>query len=447
MSNPKPKNLFAKNAVLFKDMSIDIKRPKILIFMMIFNFLVMTVVAGFFLYITISGLEGEMINYRALAIMLIALIGEETGILFMVAPALTASSVSGERERQTLDVLLTTRMTPFEIVIGKYLSALTQGILLVISTLPFLSLVFIYGGLNFFQLLGLLAVLIYEIAFISVFGVFFSSLTKHTVPAVILSYVMLGILVGGTLSAFGAVYAIGELINEQLHPYHYGATTTTNLLPEIHFDFAIFFLLINPVATIFDCIGSILGVEIDDVAFKGMKTIVDMNYIDGKNPLIIAWTPISMVLQGLIGFGFLRLAGACLNPVRNNKKRERDYDRRNMKKVGVQPDVKFEEPAMPMQEMVPPTPGGEEVPVQENGAIENIAVPNMEAVPESAASANNLNATAMTDAAIASEATAMTDAAVASDAPTMPDAASTFDVTGAPVPAEMSAAVQGSEQI
>ncbi len=358
MSNPSTKNIFAKNAVLFKDMSIDIKRPKILILMLIFNGLVSLVVAGFFIYIMVAGLEGEAINYRALAIMLIALIAEEAGVLFLVTPALTASSISSERERQTLEVLLTTRMTPFEIVMGKYFSALTQGILLVLSTLPFLSLVFIYGGLNFFQLLGLLLVLIYEVAFLAVFGVFFSALTKRTVVAVILSYIMLGVLLTGTFAAFGSVYGIVEALNEQLHPHYSSYSGTTNplsaVIPELHADWAIFILYVNPLVTLFDCVGSFLGVEIDDVAFKGMKTIVDMNYIDGHNPLIIAWTPISIVLQGAIGFGFLRLAGACLNPVRNNKKREREYDRKNMKKVGVQPDIEF---AMPMQDMIPSAPG------------------------------------------------------------------------------------------
>ena len=387
MSNTTAKNLFAKNAVLFKDMSIDIKRPKMLILMMIFNALVSIVVAGFFIYILVTGMEGDAIPYRSLAIMLIALIAEEAGLLFVVTPALTASTISGERERQTLDVLLTTRMSPFEIVMGKYLSALMQGILLVVSTLPFLSLVFIYGGLNFLQLLGLLAVMLYELAFIAVFGVFFSALTKRTVVAVILSYVMLGILVGGTISAFGAVYGIVETINESIHRSYSSFGSTAQYLPELHADWAIFFLYVNPVATIFDCIGSFLGVEIDDVAFKGMKTIVDMNYITGNNPMIIAWTPISLVIQGGIGFGFLRLAGACLNPVKNNKKREREYDRRNMKKVGVQPAFDELNQEMPMQGIIPPTPDtpaeqdntAVEGAVAENMAVENIAVENIAA--------------------------------------------------------------------
>ena len=57
MSNPTKKmNLFAKNAVLFKDMSIDMKRPKVLILMMIFNGVVASTVSGFLLYMLTAGM-------------------------------------------------------------------------------------------------------------------------------------------------------------------------------------------------------------------------------------------------------------------------------------------------------------------------------------------------------------------------------------------------------
>ena len=350
MSNPTKMNPFAKNAVLFKDMSIDIKRPKVLILMMIFNGVVATTVSGFLLYIMTAGIGNEKIDYRILVYMLIAIVAEEAAILFTMMPALTANTISGERERQTLDVLLTTRMTPFEIVVGKYLSCVTLGFLLILSTMPFLSLVFIYGGMNLLQLFGLVLVEILEIAYIAAFGVFFSALTKRTVFAVILSYVMLGVLVGGTLTGFGIIYAIGELINEGISNYYYQNVYSgmpVQNIPEFHLDIGVYLLLFNPVVTIFDCIGAFLGVEIDDVPFQGMKTIVDMNYITKGNITMVLWTPISLILQGGIVFGLLKLAGACLNPVKNTKKREKQFERANMKRVGVQDDPALDAVLLP----------------------------------------------------------------------------------------------------
>ena len=364
MSSITKKNPFAKNAVLFKDMSIDIKRPKVLILMLIFNGVIASIASGFMLYMTVAGLSGERIDYRSLVYMLITLISTEAAVLFTMMPALTANTISGEKERQTLDVLLTTRMTPFEIVMGKYLSCVTLGILLIVSTMPFLALVFIYGGLSLIQLFGLVVVEILEIAYIAAFGVFFSSLTKKTVFAVILSYVILGMLVIGTFIGYGIVYGIGELINEAISNYYYQnfsySGTAIQNIPEFHLDIAIFLLLFNPVVTIFDCIGSFLGVEIDDVTFQGMRTIVDMNYIQKGNILMTLWTPLSLILQGGIVFGLLRLAGVCLNPVKNTKKRERQFERQNMKRVGVQDDPALDAMLLPSTGAAPMmTPDGQ----------------------------------------------------------------------------------------
>ena len=57
MSSITKKNPFAKNAVLFKDMSIDIKRPKVLILMLIFNGVIASIASGFMLYMTVAGLS------------------------------------------------------------------------------------------------------------------------------------------------------------------------------------------------------------------------------------------------------------------------------------------------------------------------------------------------------------------------------------------------------
>ena len=360
MSNLTKKNLFAKNAILYKDMTIDMKRPKIMIIMLIINALTAMIASGFLIGIEATGMNGEAISYRLLATLLIVLIAVEAGVLFVMTPALTGSSIAGERERQTLDVLLTTRMTPMEIILGKFLSVVTMGSLLVFSTFPIMALVFIYGGINFFQLLGLVAVLIFEIGYVSCFGIFFSSATKRTAPSVILSYVTLGFLIGGTLAVFGMVYGLVEAAFFNYRNYTMSAGAAGQ---EVHADWMIYILLLNPGVTIFDCIGSFLGAEIDDVTFKGMRTIVDLNYINGDSFGIVFWTPISLVIQSTVVYGMLRWSAHCLNPVKNAKKREKQYDMKNMKNIGVQPDfdqmpVSAQTPKPEMTQTVTQNPDG-----------------------------------------------------------------------------------------
>ena len=69
-------------------------------------------------------------------------------MLLFIVPALTAASISGERERQTLDLMLTTLLTPAQIVSGKLLSALSVMVLLVVSSFPPISMVLVFGGIT-----------------------------------------------------------------------------------------------------------------------------------------------------------------------------------------------------------------------------------------------------------------------------------------------------------
>ena len=75
------------------------------------------------------------------------------GMLVLVAPAMTAGSISGERERQTLDLLLVTNTGPVKLVLGKLLESFSFLALLVMCSLPMLSLVLITGGATLAQVL------------------------------------------------------------------------------------------------------------------------------------------------------------------------------------------------------------------------------------------------------------------------------------------------------
>lgn len=69
-------------------------------------------------------------------------------MLIFIMPAITSGSISGERERQTLELMLTTKMKPSEIVLGKLASALSTVFLMIVSSFPIVSLVFVYGGVT-----------------------------------------------------------------------------------------------------------------------------------------------------------------------------------------------------------------------------------------------------------------------------------------------------------
>ncbi len=130
--------------------------------------------------------------YIGLAIMQFILIS-------FIAPALTTGGISGEREKQTLDLLLCTRMTPMSIIIGKLFASISQIVLLIIASLPMFSIVFLFGGISIKELMQLYVFfIIISITFGSI-GIFYSSFFKRTTAANVLSYGTIVFLYFGTL--------------------------------------------------------------------------------------------------------------------------------------------------------------------------------------------------------------------------------------------------------
>ena len=76
----------------------------------------------------------------------------EVVLLCLFVPSAAGGSIAGERERQTLDILLSSRMTVREIVTGKLLSCISMAMLLVVTSIPILAVTSMYGGMQ----LGLL---------------------------------------------------------------------------------------------------------------------------------------------------------------------------------------------------------------------------------------------------------------------------------------------------
>ena len=64
----------------------------------------------------------------------------------ILIPGLAGGAIAGERERKTLDLLLTTHLSPWKIILGKLESSLCLIFLISFSTLPVIGLVLIYGN-------------------------------------------------------------------------------------------------------------------------------------------------------------------------------------------------------------------------------------------------------------------------------------------------------------
>lgn len=150
------------------------------------------------------------------------------GLLILIAPAATAGTISGERERQTLDLLRVTNTSVWHLVLGKLLESFGFLALLVLCSLPMLSLVLLTGAATFAQVLwGIAFLLVSALALLSV-GIFCSALFQRTVTATVVSYLLVfGIGLVTLLPLFYDVKHIGKLYDamniagQQLHEIAY----------------------------------------------------------------------------------------------------------------------------------------------------------------------------------------------------------------------------------
>lgn len=112
----------------------------------------------------------------------------QLGLILFITPGLTAGTISSEREKQTLNILLTTAQTSFQIIFGKLLSSIAFLLLLLVSGLPIYSMVFLYGGVSPGQIAVIFLFYFLTLLAIGSLGVMFSTLTRRTIVSMISTY-------------------------------------------------------------------------------------------------------------------------------------------------------------------------------------------------------------------------------------------------------------------
>ena len=120
-------------------------------------------------------------------------------LIAFLTPGMTASIISGERERQTWPLLLVTRLSPFSIVSGKLLSAISYMVLLILVSMPIYSTIFLFGAVAMRDLLLVVLISLVTTVTIASIGLLCSALFKRTITAIVISYLLTFFLFGGTL--------------------------------------------------------------------------------------------------------------------------------------------------------------------------------------------------------------------------------------------------------
>ncbi|HZU11307.1 MAG TPA: ABC transporter permease subunit [Chloroflexota bacterium] len=118
-------------------------------------------------------------------------------LILFVTPATTASAISGERQRQTWDLLRVTHLSSFGIVWGKLVAGLAFNLLLIFGSLPLFSLVFLFGGVAPDDILHTYVVFLATVLLLGMSSLFISALTRRVAASMVISNIVaLAISVG-----------------------------------------------------------------------------------------------------------------------------------------------------------------------------------------------------------------------------------------------------------
>src|SRR5438552_8479485 len=140
---------------------------------------------------------GQAANYGQQLFLYLVLF--QMGLIAFVTPALTAGAISGERERQTIDLLFVTRIPPFSIVWGKLIASMSFVVLLLLLSVPIFSLVFLFGGIELDQVVAAFIVTAVGALTLGVIGIACSTAFRRTLAATVAAYGAAFILLAGSL--------------------------------------------------------------------------------------------------------------------------------------------------------------------------------------------------------------------------------------------------------
>ncbi len=165
-----------------------------------------SVIAGTFFLASLIGFQDRQIQYQQFQMLqqiqamnlnddlIEPFIGSMWVIVLFLLPAVTMGLVSSEKANGTEELLLTSPLSIWEIVLGKFLAGVGFVTVMTAIVAFFPAILFVYGEPEVGKTLtGLLSLLLVSMTYVAV-GVFASSVTRNQLIAFILTFVLLLIL-------------------------------------------------------------------------------------------------------------------------------------------------------------------------------------------------------------------------------------------------------------
>ena len=286
--------MFRGNPIYKKEVRTGTRTARTVALIVGFN-TILAIVAFVMFYNTIKGISSMgALDYSGLTNLYTVMAYIEFGIIAIIVPAITAGAVVGERERQTLDVLLASKVSSASIIWGKMLSCVQIVVIVWVSSLPVLSIVLVYGGIRLINLIMLLLAIICTGFYFGSIGIFASCICKRTTAAVIVAYVGMVAVVGLT----GGVVYIADKLNVELIKNDTFVESVSNIM------------LLNPATTIVGLVGE----QLETVSY--FEELLFYGIVRSNSGFIEDWTAYSIVVQLIVSIILLIASAWILNPLK-----------------------------------------------------------------------------------------------------------------------------------
>jgi ABC-type transport system involved in multi-copper enzyme maturation permease subunit len=131
-----------------------------------------------------SNIQGSTVGVA----LFLTLAYSQLALLLLLAPIFSAGSITIEKEQRTLAGLLTSLLTSAQIWWGKFISSLLFVLLLLVTSLPVLSMAFAFGGIGPWEIFSATVTTVLILGCMSAIGLYCSSAFQRSVHATAVSY-------------------------------------------------------------------------------------------------------------------------------------------------------------------------------------------------------------------------------------------------------------------
>lgn len=149
---------------------------------------------------SIAQLQSQLNNFYQVVMMMLGT------VIVLAAPAMTASTITIERQRKSLDLIFSAPVAPRYFLVGKLIAGFRYLLMLLVLALPVTSVCVVMGGATWGDVVGAFLLLMASGLVMMAIGLLISSLSPTTISAIAGTYMAIFAYAGLT-SLFSAILA------------------------------------------------------------------------------------------------------------------------------------------------------------------------------------------------------------------------------------------------